>query len=250
MERIAAAARTHPAWTLSAPYCWRNHPASERMREIVAAGLIGDVTAAEARLNAGGAHRYVRDNCEWVLESREGGGPMWNLGVHWIDFLRWMTGKEIATVCGAVSGPFGEPERDIEDNAQALMTLRNGAAAMLDISYGLKDEYPGKRDIYIALRGTLGSVSWAPAWEGTEDELLLVSEHFSMSTEKCRRIRIVSKDIPGYGGQMGWAWLRDFAVSIHEGRKPPVSVNDMLAAVRVADAFYRSVKSGKRVMIA
>ncbi len=249
MERIAAAHK-YSSCMVSAPYCWRNHPASERMREIVAGGLIGDITAAEARLNAGGAHRYVRDNCAWVLESREGGGPMWNLGVHWIDFLRWMTGKDVATVYGAVSGPFGEPERDIEDNAQAVMTFRNGAVAMLDISYGLKDDYPGKRDIYIALRGTLGSVSWAPAWEGTQDELHLVSEHFSMNNDKCRRIRILSKDLPGYGGQMGWAWLRDFAVSVREGHKPQVSVDDMLAAVRAADAFYRSVKSGKRVKIA
>ena len=171
---------------------------------------------------------------------------MWNLGPHWIDYLRWMTGKEIDSVSGSVSGPLGPPERDIEDNAQALLTFDNGATGLLDISYSLKDAYPGKRDIYIALRGTMGSVSWAPAWEGTTDEILLVSEHETMGDDRCKRIEVASKDIPGYGGQMGWAWLRDFAAAVSENREPSVKIEDVLVAVKVADAFYRSVKSGKR----
>ena len=121
-RRIAEIARQHPGVRISAPYCWRTHPVSTELRRAADAGWLGKITAMEGRLNAGGAHRYVRDNAVWMLQAAEGGGPMWNLGVHWIDYFRWLTGREVVRVAGAVSGPIGEPSRDIEDNAQALLT--------------------------------------------------------------------------------------------------------------------------------
>ncbi|MCE5248818.1 Gfo/Idh/MocA family oxidoreductase [bacterium] len=245
IEKIAATAREFPHIKISAPYCWRTHPVSGQIRSAIKDGLLGSIVAMEGRLNAGGAHRYIRDNTAWVLESSEGGGPMWNLGVHWIDYFRWMTGQEIVAVSGIANGPFGEPERTIEDNAQALLRFGDGAVGILDVSYSLPDSYPGKRDIYVAFRGTEGDAVWAPAWQGHMDELLLVSRHESASDAQCRRLKIESRDIPGYGGQMAWEWLSDFAAAVREDRAPLVSIDDMRAAVYVADAFYRSLSSGR-----
>ena len=244
-EAIAATAAAHPEIKISAPYCWRTHPVSVELRKAVDTGLLGDLLAMEGRLNAGGAHRYVRDNALWMLKDAEGGGPMWNLGVHWIDYFRWLTGNEIVSIAGVTSGPVGGPARDIVDSAQAVMTLDGGATAMLDISYGVPDSYPGKRDIYVSFRGTCGAAAWAPAWEGVTDELLLVSGHGAGGEETCRTLEIVSKDIPGYCGHMAWAWLTDFAEAVAEDRAPCVSVDDILAAVKVVDAFKRSIKSRK-----
>ena len=246
-EAIAATAKKFPDLKISAPYCWRTHPVSKRIVSAMRAGLFGRVTALQARLNAGGAHRYIRDKSPWMLKSSEGGGPMWNLGVHWIDYFRWITGREIVSVSGITSGPFSQPARDIEDNAQALLTFDDGATGMLDISYGLRDSYPDKRDIYVALRGTEGAFAWNPNWESTSNELLLVSEHESITEEnRCQRINVDCKTIPGYCGEMAWRWLRDFASAVNEDRQPLVSVDDIVSALRVADAFYRSLRSGQR----
>ena len=242
-ERIIEIAQQHPQIKISSPYCWRTHPVSGRIRESLNTGLLGEIVAMEGRINAGGAYRYLRDNAPWMLSGAEGGGPMWNLGVHWVDYFRWMTGKEVVEVCGATNGPIGEPARDIEDNAQAILRFEGGATALLDISYCLTDSYPGKRDIYVGFRGTIGSIVWAPAWEGVTDELLLVSEHESVGENRCRRITVTSEDIPGYCGHMAWAWLADFAEAVCEDRPPLVTPQDILAAVRVVDAFYRSLKS-------
>ncbi len=245
-ERIVQIAAEHPDVVITSPYCWRTHPVSAEIRKAYDAGLLGDVLAMEGRLNAGGAHRYVTDNALWMLRANEGGGPMWNLGVHWIDYFRWLTGCEVVRVSGAVSGPAGEPERDIEDSAQAVLTFDSGATAILDISYGLTSDYPGKRDIYVAMRGTLGAFAWAPAWQCLTDELLLVSEHASLAeADRCREIEVASRDIPGYCGNMAWQWLKDFAAACRgEDRSLPTAA-DILAAVQVADAFYRSVTSGR-----
>jgi len=243
-RRIVEAARQHPDVRISAPYCWRTHPVSAELRRAVDEGVLGQVMAMEGRLNAGGAHRYVRDNALWMLRSAEGGGPMWNLGVHWIDYFRWLTRREVVRVAGAVSGPAGGPPRDIEDNAQAVLTFDGGATAILDISYAVPDAWPGKRDIYVALRGSRGSAAWAPGWQGLTDELLLVSDHLD-APDRCRRVRVASRDIPGYCGQMAWQWLADFAAAARGEQPLDVTADDILAAVQVVDAFRRSVESGR-----
>ena len=240
-QSIVATASRYPQIKISAPYCWRTHPVSRKIREAVDAGLLGEIMAMEGRLNAGGAHRYIRDNSPWMLKAAQGGGPMWNLGVHWMDYFRWITGKEIVSVTGATSGPVGDPQRDIEDNAQAVLTFEGGAIATLDISYSLSESYPGKRDIFVAMRGSLGAIAWSPAWQGNTDELLLVSEHESVGANQCQQIQVTSRDIPGYCGQMAWEWLKDFAEAVRDDRQPIVTPADILAAVKAADLFYKSL---------
>ena len=245
VRRIVETARQHPSIKISAPYCWRTHPVSDEIRRAVDDGLLGRITAGSVRLNAGGAHRYVRDNATWMLRAAEGGGPMWNLGVHWIDYLRWITGRRVVRVSGTRTEPHGEPTRDIEDTAQGLLEFDDGATFTVEASYSIPASYPGSRDIFIALRGTLGDAVWAPAWQGFTDKLLLVSEHESVGDDRCRTLEITSQDIPGYCGEMAWRWLKDFAAAIHEDRPPIVPPDDLLGAVQVADAFYRSCRTGR-----
>ena len=44
---------------------------------------------------------------------------------------------------GAVSGPFGQPARDIEDNTQAVLKFSGGAIGILDTSYALSALHAG-----------------------------------------------------------------------------------------------------------
>lgn len=149
-QKIADVAKKHPKLKISSPYCWRYHQVSPRIRQAVKEGKLGDIRAMEGRLNGGGAHRYIRDHCPWMLLNSERGGPMWNLGVHWIDYIRWMTGHEVVKVSGQVTRIEGGPQREIEDVAQGLFTFDNGAVAIVEASYSIPDSFPGKRDIYVS----------------------------------------------------------------------------------------------------
>ena len=242
--KIAAAAAAHPDRVVSAPYCWRDHAVSRRIKAAVDSGELGKITALECRLNAGSAHRYVRDNCSWLLKRGERGGPLWNLGVHWIDWMRWLTGREYRAAQAATSGPeTNDPPREIEDNAHAIFTLDGGAHGVLDVSYAIPDEWPGKRDIFVAVRGTEGALAWAPAWDGNVDELLLVS---ARAPGRPAREEIVSRIVPGYAGEMGWRWLNDYAAAVRAGGPPNVTVDDIVATANAAEAAYRSAASGRR----
>ena len=50
---------------------------------------------------AGRLGRYIDGNAAWMLQkARSGGGPIFNLGVHWIDLFRWLLDDEVVSVTG------------------------------------------------------------------------------------------------------------------------------------------------------
>ena len=104
IERMISAA-DRAGVALSPPYCWRAHPASRHIKRLVDGGVLGQLVALEGRLSAGSPARYDLDgispwlNIKWLA----GGGPMHNLGVHWIDLFRWMLDDEVESAVGMVS---------------------------------------------------------------------------------------------------------------------------------------------------
>ena len=85
----------------STPYVWRYHPVCREMKKIVDSGVLGRIVGCEGRCAAGGLHRYIDGHASWMLHrEKSGGGPMYNLGVHWIDLYRWLLGSEVTAVIG------------------------------------------------------------------------------------------------------------------------------------------------------
>src|ERR1017187_3667565 len=110
---------------LSTPYVWRYHPVAEQMKKLIEEGLTGRVVGCEGRCAAGRLSRYIEGNAGWMLQkARSGGGPLFNLGVHWIDLYRWMLADEVVEVIG--KNVRVNEEYDIEDNSFALLTFSRG----------------------------------------------------------------------------------------------------------------------------
>ncbi len=156
LRRTIAAA--HKAGVvLSTPYVWRYHPVARQMKKFVEDGVLGRVVGCEGRCAAGRLHRYIDGHARWMLSrALSGGGPMYNLGVHWIDLYRWLLNDEVVEVFG--KNVKINQEYDIEDNSFALLTFSKGAVVALDISYTVPDSYPFGRDLFLALRGTGGAL--------------------------------------------------------------------------------------------
>lgn len=243
--RLASSSRQ----TVTTGYCWRHDPMSRRIRQWISDGVLGELFHFEGRMSAGGAWRYIRDNAPWMLKAEEGGGPMFNLGVHWVDLFHWWTGLEVTAVRGRTTTIGGEPQRTIEDNAYALLEYENGATGVLDISYSVPPSFPQGRDLFVSIRGTRGVVNWYPSWGGDDHELLLVSEHESVGENKVQPIRQPTLKVPGYCGEMGLEYLRSWAGSIRDGAEVSIPVSDGLRAARVAEAVLESARRGERVEI-
>ena len=233
---------------LTTGYCWRLHPVAREMERIMDSGALGKIIGAEGRCAAGGLHRYIKGNAAWMLErARSGGGPMLNLGVHWIDLFRWLLEDEVVEASG--QNVKVNTEYDIEDNTFAHLRFSGGAIASLDISYTVPDSFPHGRDLYVAVRGTTGVLSWAPAYEGERDELFVCSDHPSFSGSPRRTQQFELEPGRGYSGFLGIQYVRAFVDSILNDTTPPITGEEAVAALKVVEAVYRSAAEKRWVEV-
>ena len=229
-------------------YCWRLHPVAREIKRIVASGIIGDVIGAEGRCAAGRLTRYLEGNSPWILEkAKSGGGPIYNLGVHWIDLFRWILQDEVTEVSG--QNVKINRNYDIEDNSFAHLRFNKGTMLALDISYTVPDSYPYGRELYIGLRGTRGVLSWAPAYEGQKDVLQICSDDPALSGSPVRSLEFNLEGVKGYSGYMGREYVRAFVDAVRTGGEPPVTGEDGVAALRVVEAVYQAAAEKRWVAV-
>ncbi len=250
----AAAARNHVLLTTG--YAWRYHPAMRQVKTIVVAGLIGRLVSVEARLCAGRVDRYRAGQADWMLErSQSGGGPMMNLGVHWIDLLGHLTGEPIHEVCAV--NTHSSAAYDIEDSSLVLLRFSSGAAGVLSTSYVVPDSYPSGRDLYLALRGTEGVVIYAPRYEGEQaaggvaqtETVELYSSASALAGAPARKFVFQVEPVAGYSGYMGRAYVKRFLEAIRTGLAPDIGAADAAAVLRVVEAVYRSAETRQWVEV-
>ena len=233
---------------LSTPYVWRYHPVARQMKRFVEDGILGRVVSCEGRCAAGRLHRYIQGCAGWMMEkAMSGGGAMHNLGVHWIDFYRWLLEDEVVEVIG--KNVKMNSEFDVEDSSFGLLTFSRGSVVALDISYMVPDSYPNGRDLYLAVRGTSGVLSWSPGFEGVNEELFVCSDAAQFASSPRRHLKFEIDPQPGYSGILGLQFLRDLTQAIRAGSEPLISGEDGLRALEVVEALYESAESGRSVRL-
>jgi predicted dehydrogenase len=233
----------------STPYLWRYHPVIRQMKKAIDSGVLGRIVGCEGRCAAGGLHRYIEGNSEWMLDpAKSGGGPMYNLGVHWIDLYRWLLGSEISEVIGR--NVKVNPAYKIEDNSFAIATFENGATLALDISYTVPDSFPYGRDLFLGIRGTEGCISFAPSFEGTKQRLFICSNHPSFGGAPRQTIDFELDAVPGYCGSLGLEYVNEIARQIIEGDyRPFIGGGDAVKVLEVVEAIYQAADKAASVTV-
>lgn len=244
---ICAACRKNKV-LFSTPYLWRYHPVVRKMKDAIDNGLLGRIVGCEGRCAAGGLHRYIEGSCAWMLDrAKSGGGPMYNLGVHWIDLYRWLLNSEITDVIAR--NVHINKAYNIEDNSFAIATFASGATLALDISYTVPDSYPFGRDLYLGIRGTEGCLNFTPSFEGTEQTLFMCSNNKKFGGAPRQTIKFELDNIPGYCGAMGLEYINEIADNIIHGVPPLISGIDAVKTLEVVEAIYRAAQSGNAEIV-
>jgi predicted dehydrogenase len=232
----------------STPYLWRYHPVCREMKRVIDSGILGRIVGCEGRCAAGGLHRYIEGGSPWMLQkSKSGGGPMYNLGVHWIDLYRWLLNDEIVEVMG--KNVHVNKKYDIEDNSFAICTFKKGATLSLDISYTVPDSYPFGRDLYLAVRGTEGCLAFSPAFEGARQTLFVCSNDPRFGGAPRKTIDFELESVPGYCGSLGLEFVGETSENIRKRRKPQISGDDATRVLKVVEAIYRSDSRGGKARV-
>ena len=111
----------------------------------------------------------------------------------------------------------------------------------------MPDSFPSGRDLYLALRGTGGVLSWSPSFEGIHEKLFVCSDAPGFASTSGREIDFELPPQPGYAGASTVHFLTDLAGAIRTGASPAITGEDGLRALEVVEAIYQSAESGRAV---
>ena len=163
----------------------------------------------------------------WRRRMDQSGGPLYELNVHELDFMRHLCG-EVAQV-SAAGGNYLHPDLDFPDVFFITLKFRSGAVGRLrGGGASLIQRYIGE---VICPRGTL----W---WDRNEGKQFV-----------CRPgAEPESLDATPWTKPNGYVWeLGSFVEWVRRGTAPVVTAQDGRAAVELAEATYRSMESGKPI---
>jgi 1,5-anhydro-D-fructose reductase (1,5-anhydro-D-mannitol-forming) len=123
--RAMAEAAASAGVRLGVGFHLRCHPVHREMRELVAAGELGEVVLAQALWGFYSAD-WSRDS--WKMDpQRAGAGSIAGLGVHLLDLVPWLVGRDVVEVTAVSDGP--EQGFPVEFLTLALLRFAGGALA-------------------------------------------------------------------------------------------------------------------------
>lgn len=239
-EMVDAGAKAGTTFQIG--YMSRFSPANQTLKKFVEAGEIGDIYYARAQA------LRVRGIPGWgvfIDKSKQGGGPLIDIGVHILDLTLWLMGHPKPTLASGVTyqkfgtrgdvvgfmGQWDYKNFTVEDFASALIRFDNGATVVLEASFvaNLKEEVNAT-----TLLGTVGGAQTNP---------------LTITQERHGSVFSFEPKIPGGKASAYHAEIKDFVSCIQENRAPLVSGEHALMVAQIMDAIYRSADEGREVAV-
>lgn len=208
----------------------RFSPAAQQIKAAIARGDFGAIRCVNAT-NQGENPDHHR---AWFSDrEKAGGGAVMDHTVHIVDMMRWYMNAEPVEVYAEVDNLFYKKTHDIDTAGLLMITFDNGVFVSLDTSWSRPTFYPVwgnvKTDL-ITERGVVRSdyfVQKLDVYEGAQKRPL---HH-------------------GWGSDPNAGMIAEFLQSVREGRKPLITGEDGLAALRVVHAAYISGQTNAPVKI-
>ncbi len=217
-------------------------------KDFIESGSIGEIYHSKAT--------YLRRHGApggWFCNSAlSGGGPVIDLGVHVIDFARYLMGNPkpvsvYATTSDKLKNrpylktdvawkPLNASEDDIydvEDFGTAIIRYENGATTLLETSYSLNGEEKTVRELF----GTRGGIK-------IDDKIQLYLEMNDLLCDVTPNIANYKLGTDLFANEM--AHFVDCALN---GTPCNASAEDGITIMRILDAIYESARTGHEVIL-
>ena len=198
-DRMIAACQAHQV-KLGIAYYRHFYPAIARMKEILAAGEIGQ--AVIAQINAFELFNPQTDHPRyWLMQKKQsGGGPMFDFGCHRIEILMNLFGPISDTRGKLLNILF---DREVEDSGVAFFQFANGPCGVLTITHAASE-----RQDTLDIFGSRGSIHVAVLNEG----------ELRIKTPDSERLETHTP-----ASNVHHPLIDDFAQAVLEGRDPQVT---------------------------
>jgi len=215
----AAAAGVFAAVPLVFRYC----PIIDTIRE-VAAGE--DIQYLSFKFVGGMVDRYYQQNVEWVIDrSSSGGGPLLNLGIHFVDLCRVLLGNAELTVTGAMMSNRASG-LTIEDHAVMLMQggPKGGPSASCMIETGYL--YPAPNSVFDMHYSIRTDKHYFVARDNSVLEIVTNDRNRTTREMKLTNVFFYPE------------FVRDTLRRVREGRSPIADLSDNAEAVALIETAY------------
>lgn len=213
----------------------RHHPAHKEMRRLIQSGRIGEPTMAEAQWASGTrglAEPPRRPTLQgwWEDPDLVGGGATMASGVHCIDLLRFLLGKEVTDVVALTDGQ--TEARPLEQRACITLRFQGGLLAQVSAARMVPDP---RNDAVIygtnARLSALGTMSMAFGGE------------LEQADGSARRSTRFPKE------DMYRSMVEAFQEAARQGREPDASGLDGLRCIEITRAAFESARTGRAVRL-
>ena len=196
-------------------FMWRHHPQSQRLRELVHGGAIG-----ELRLVRSSFSFPLGDPDDIRLDPALAGGALMDVGCYCVSGSRLLAGEPVTASAQQVLAPKG-----VDVRLAGTLVFPEGVLAQLDCAFDLPDRQG------LEAVGSEGSLLVAQPWAVEEPgiELRRGDEVERIAVEHADRYRLQSEN---------------FSRAVRGLEPPLLGREDALGQARTIDALYRSAEQG------
>ncbi|MBE7010330.1 MAG: Gfo/Idh/MocA family oxidoreductase [Ruminococcaceae bacterium] len=211
----------------------------QKMRELIANGVIGDVVSMRGQLTCW----YPEIPGNWRQDKAcSGGGALMDMGIHCIDLLQYISGTKAKTVtCFAQNQTFNY---SADDSAALLMKMDSGATAYVDANFNIPDNAAQCRlEFYgtcgsILAEGTIGQV------EAGKIELTVSDAAACYNAQQNRESVNDTRTVEVVTGNMYEKEISAFANAILEDTEPVITAEDGLFVQKIVETAYLASEEG------
>lgn len=208
----------------------RSNPEVLFLKRCIDEGFLGQVTMMRARIaHSAALDRWFKEGSLWFGDaSLAGGGSLFDLGCHTVDAMLWLLG-EPESVVATVSNLTGA--YDIDDQAVAVVSFKNGAAGILDVSW-VQRAGPNMWEIY----GTEGFAGKGLPGVGVE-----------LRSRKAEVMGLTGAFTPAKLPDALPSPLEQWISALAHDTPMRISVEDGRNLTQLLEGIYTSAREGRRV---
>jgi len=227
---IIDAARHHRV-TLMVDFHNRWNPAFCAARHAIGTGQLGRIRYVYMRLS--NTIAIPTEMLAWAARS----SPVWFLGSHCLDLLRWLLGGEITRV-SAVAGRGVLEQRGVtaDDYVVATLELSNGAHAVLEHVWILPAEGPTNKDFKTEIIGEQATIYI----DTSHNESLVIARSGYVTYPDLFAAPVIAGQVDGFVQKSIW----HFVDCVRDGREPSVTGKDGLKVTEAGVAILRAAHEG------
>jgi D-xylose 1-dehydrogenase (NADP+, D-xylono-1,5-lactone-forming) len=229
LARTAAEARQivdycrHKGVRLMDGFMWPHHPRTQRMRQLLDSGEIGEVRL----VNASFTFPLTLDPANIRLQPETGGGSLLDVGCYPVFGIRWAFGAEPVSVLATANYQHG-----VDLSMSGILKYGDGRVGAFDCGFTLP--FRGAMEIV----GTKAVVRIPQMWLPPKNAI------FEIEREN-QSVEVVTVPCESQIARM----LEDFGNSVFEGREPQPSAEVGVKTLKTLDALAKAARDGIQVGI-